>query len=348
MPADKDKVYRVIQWATGNVGARALRAVIEHPRYTLVGLYVTNPQKVGRDASELCGLNRAVGVRATASVDEIVALDADCVVYLPAYTDWDHVCRLLASGKNIVTARGDFLHPAAMKPENRARVEAACREGGSSIHASGSSPGFITEALPIPLIAQQRRLDCLTVNEYADLTSRDSPDMIFNMMGYGRAPRTFNQQMLDHVKHDFSGSLIQLADAINMPLEEITATGEFGLAKHDIRIAAGTIQAGTVAALRMTVNGIHKGRPLLRFRPTWYCGTDIDQDWELLSSGWLVRVDGDTPLEVRISYPVAEKDYAAFTPGLTAHRIVNAVPMICEAAPGIRTTLELPHIIATF
>jgi hypothetical protein len=342
------KTYKVIQWATGNVGARALRAVIEHPRYQLVGLYVTNPQKVGQDAGALCGLNQKVGVKATTSVDEIVALDADCVVYLPAYTNWDDVCRLLASGKNIVTARGEFLHPATMQPDKRARVEAACTQGRSTIHTSGSSPGFITEALPIPLIAQQRRLDCLTINEYADLSSRNSPDMIFNLMGYGQAPGKFNEQLLQHIKNDFAGSLVQIAEAINMPLDEITANGEFGLATQDTQIAAGTIKAGTIAALQITVSGIHKGKALIKFRPTWYAGKALDKDWELLSSGWLVRVDGDTPLEVRISYPVAERDYAAFTPGLTAHPVVNAIPVVCEAEPGIRTTVELPQVIATF
>jgi 2,4-diaminopentanoate dehydrogenase len=343
-----EKVYRVIQWATGNVGSRSLRTVIEHPSLELVGLYVTSPSKDGKDAGELCGLDRAVGVEATTSVDKIMALDADCVIYMPAYTDFDQVCRLLAGGKNVVTPRGEFLHPAAMKPENRERVENACREGGTSIHSTGSSPGFITEALPIPLIAQQRRLDCLTINEYADVSSRNSPDMIFRDMGFGAHPGRFNQGMLDHVRKDFSGSLIQIADAVRRPLDEITATGELGVALNDKPIAAGLIRAGTVAALRITVAGIHKGKPLMQFRANWYCSSDLDKDWKLLDSGWLIEVRGDTPLDVRITYPVSKEDYPAFTPGLTAHRVVNAIQPVCEARPGIRTTMELPHIIATF
>jgi 4-hydroxy-tetrahydrodipicolinate reductase len=202
--------------------------------------------------------------------------------------------------------------------------------------------------LPIPLIAQQRRLDCLTINEYGDVTSRDSPDMIFNLMGFGKAPGQFNQGMMQHVKHDFAGSLMLLADAVNKPLDDVTVEGELGIALHDKRIAAGVIPAGTVAALRITVAGIHKGKALFRFRANWYCSTDIDKDWELLDSGWLVRIEGDTPLDVRISYPVSKEDYPKFTPGLTAHPVVNAVPAVCEAPPGIRTTLDLPHIIAKF
>jgi 2,4-diaminopentanoate dehydrogenase len=342
------KKYRVIQWATGNVGARALRAAIEHPAMELVGLWVSSDAKAGKDAGELAGLDVKTGVQATTSVDDLVALDADCVLYFPAYTKFDEVCRLLASGKNVVTARGEFLHPAAMAPDKREMIEAACAKGRASIHASGSSPGFISEALPITLLAQQRRLDCLTINEYADMTSRDSPDMIFNLMGFGVSPGQFNQAMLQHVKHDFSGSLIVLANAMNTPLDDIVVEGEIGVAKHDKQIAAGTIEAGTVGALRITVTGMRQGKPLLRFRAHWYCTNDIDKDWDLLDSGWLVRVEGDTPMDVRITYPVAPENYAAFTPGLTAHRVVNAVVPVCEAAPGIRTTMDLPHIIATF
>jgi len=342
------KVYRVIQWATGNIGARALRAVIEHPAMELAGLYVTSSAKVGKDAGELCDLGRKVGIKATSSVDEIVALDADCVVYMPAHTDFDHVCRLLASGKNIVTARGEFLYPGDMKPAERDRVEKACRAGNTSIHSTGISPGFITEALPIPLIAEQRRLDCITINEYGDNASRNSPDMLFNQMGFAAPPGPFSQGMLNHVKHDFAGSLLQLADAVNMPLDDVTVEGEKGLAKKDVHIAAGIIPAGTVGAMRITVAGMRKGKPLLRFRANWFCTRDIDKDWELLDGGWLVRVEGDTPLDVRITFPVSKEDYPKFTPGLTAHRVVNAVPVVCAAAAGIRTTMDLPHIIATF
>ncbi len=342
------KLYKVIQWATGNVGSRALRTVIEHPSMELVGLYVTSKAKVGKDAGELAGLGTQTGIKATDSVDEIIALSADCVVYMQAYTDFDQVCRILASGKNVVTGRGEFLHPAAMKPENRARIEAACQEGGTSIHSTGSSPGFISEALPIPLIAQQRRFDCLTINEYADMTSRNSPDMIFNMMGFGAPAREFNAHMIEHVKIDFSGSLIQIAEAVRMPLDDVVAKGEFGVAKNDKQIAAGLIPAGSVGALRITVEGMHKGKAIMRFIANWYCTSDIDKDWTLLDSGWLVEVRGDTPMDVRITYPVSKEDYPAFTPGLTAHRIVNAIPSVCDAAPGIRTTIELPHIIATF
>jgi 2,4-diaminopentanoate dehydrogenase len=113
--------YRVVQWATGNIGTRAMRAVIEHPDMTLVGVHVYSEDKAGRDAGELCGL-APVGVTATRYIDEIIALEPDCVLYVQEGCNFDDVCRLLASGANIVTTRGEFQNPARLDPAMRERV----------------------------------------------------------------------------------------------------------------------------------------------------------------------------------------------------------------------------------
>ncbi|MBB5686726.1 NAD(P)H-dependent amine dehydrogenase family protein [Sphingobium boeckii] len=337
---------KVIQWATGNIGRRALRAVIEHPELELVGLWVSAPDKVGRDAGDIAG-TAPCGIAATNDVQAMIATDADCVLYMRQGTDIDEVCALLASGKNIVTTRGDFHHPRSMDPVMRARIEEACAIGDSSIYSTGISPGFVTEALPIVLLSLSRRLDCLTIDEFGDMTSRNSPDLLFNIMGYGVAPAQFDQRKIDYVKHDFAGSLAQLADAIGLDIDEWDAIGENSAARHDVEIAAGTIKAGTVAAQRITITGMAKGKPALRFRANWYCARDIEHsEWELRESGWRIRVEGDTPLDVHITFPVKPEDYAAFTPGLTGHRAVNAVAAVCAAPSGIRTTVDLPQVIA--
>ena len=118
--------YRVVQWATGNIGTHALRSVIDHPHLTLAGVYVYSDQKSGKDAGELCD-RPATGVVAARDIDEIVDLDADCVLYMPSRADMDEVTRLLASGANVVTTRGEFHRPAGLEPALRDRVEEACK-----------------------------------------------------------------------------------------------------------------------------------------------------------------------------------------------------------------------------
>jgi hypothetical protein len=336
--------YRVVQWATGNIGARALRSVIEHPDLTLAGVYVHTPAKAGRDAGDLCGLGPA-GVTATCDAGEILALGADCVLYMPASCDLDEVCRLLASGANIVTTRGEFHRPASLDPAARDRVEAACARGGTSIHSTGSSPGFITEAVPLVLTSIQRRLDALTIDEFADLSQRDSPRLLFDVMGFGRPLADFDPRRLSYGKVAFGPSLHLVADALSLPLDSLEASGDVAAAARPVEIAAGRLAAGTVAAQRMTVSGIRDGRPLLRFRATWYCTTDLDPAWDVRATGWHIAVEGDAPLDVDLRFPVTLDQMAAATPGYTAHRAVNAVPYVCAAPPGIRTTVDLPQII---
>ena len=340
------KRYRVVQWATGNIGTRALRSVIEHPTLDLAGVWVHSPDKAGRDAGDLCGLD-ATGIAATNDIDDVVALGADCVLYMPRALDADEVCRLLASGANVVTTRGELHHPASMDPALRERVEAACAEGGTSIHSTGSSPGFITEALPLVLSSIQRRLDGLTIDEFADLSRRPSPDLLFGIMGFGKPPAAFDERRLSHGRVSFGPSLRLLADALGLPLDDVEASGEVAVASRTVEIAAGTLEAGTVAAQRLTVAGLRDGRPLLRFRAHWYCTTELEPAWDLAATGWRVTVDGDAPLDIDLRFAVPIERMGDVSPGYTAHRAVNAVPVVCAAPPGIRTTVDLPQVIAT-
>jgi len=154
-----------------------------------------------------------------------------------------------------------------------------------------------------------------------------------------------DQTMFDSLRVKLTDDAAPVLDALSLPLEGLETSGGVAMARKDTRIAAGLIPAGTVAAQRTTVSGMRGGKALLSFTATWYVASDIDADWDLRDSGWHVVVDGDAPLDVSIRFPVAPENFADMTPGLTAHRPVNTIPYICKAAPGIRTSVELPQII---
>ena len=344
------KKYRVVQWATGNVGSRALRRTIEHPDLELVGVYVHSAEKVGRDAGELAGIG-PVGIRATSSIEDILALRADCVLYMPHVFDVPQLCRILASGANVVSTRMELHNPAMLDPADRARIEEACRVGRSSVHATGASPGFITEAMPIVLASIQRRLDCLSIFEYADCSSRNSAEMLFGMMGFGARPEDGpNAGILAHMRMSFSGTIDLMTRAFGLPVDRIDVTGALGIARKDVHIAAGVVPAGTVAATRTTIAGVRNDRPVMQIIANWYVSSDVDttdgQAWDFRQSGWRVLVEGDCPLDVGITFPVEPENYADMTPGLTAHRPVNVIPYVCEAPPGFQTIVDLPQVIA--
>ena len=182
----------------------------------------------------------------------------------------------------------------------RAKVQTACELGGTSVHGTGSTPGFITVAVPLVLTSIQRQLNALTIDEYADLSQRNSPELLFDLMGFGRPAGRFEQFRADYLRSSFGPSLRLVADAIGLPLDPVEASGELAMASHETMIAAGTLAAGTVAAQRITISGTRAGRPLIQFRATWYCTAELDPVWEVCETGWHVSVDGDAPLEVSL------------------------------------------------
>lgn len=337
--------YRVVQWATGNIGTKALKGIIEHPDLELAGVLVYDEAKAGRDAGSLAGVDD-VGVIATADPGAILELDADCVIYMPRSAELDDVCALLASGKNVVTTCGEFIYPrVSLEPADLDRVEAACAAGRTSIHATGSSPGFITEALPVTLTSIQRRLDSLTIEEHADMSQRPSPELLFEIMGFGRDPKGWEGEARSAaLTRSFGPSLQLLADTLGIAVERVEGRQDVAVATEPTVIAAGRIEVGQVAAQRTTVSAIAGDRPIITFRAHWYCTEAIDQPWTLRPTGWHCSVRGDAPLEVNLRFPLTLDQMAETTPGYTANRAVNAVPFVCDARPGPTTSADLPAL----
>ena len=163
---------RVIQWGSGNVGRHAIRTVAAHPGMELVGMMVTDPGKVGRDIGDIAGIP-GVGVTATDDLDEILALDAEVVLHMPLPSlvygddpgaDMDNFCRLLASGKHVVTTVG-YMYPQVYGDDVMRRLTTACAEGGSTFHGTGANPGWFGDLLPLLMSGLSLRIDRIEVRE---------------------------------------------------------------------------------------------------------------------------------------------------------------------------------------
>ena len=339
-----ERRYRVVQWATGNIGIRALREVIRHPSLDLIGLLVYDPAKAGADAGELCG-EAPVGVAASTDRAAVRALQADCVLYMPRAADLDDVVTMLENGTNVVTTCGEFFDSGRpLGDEGQARVLEACARGGASVYATGSSPGFITDALPFALLSMQRHVDSIEIDEFANMSKRDSPHMLFELMGFGKPMDSYDPARAQYLLGAFAGSLGVLAAAAGRPVDDWSCCGEVAAARATTRLVAGELPAGTIAAQRTSIVGSSAGDEVVRFTPTWYCTTELDPQWELRPTGWRVRVRGDAPFDIGLEFPVPLEDLGAFTPAYTANRPVNAIPYVCAAAPGILSTSDLPPI----
>ncbi|GAA2550677.1 NAD(P)H-dependent amine dehydrogenase family protein [Mycolicibacterium diernhoferi] len=341
---------RVIQWATGNVGSHAVAAVHEHPDLELVGARVYNEDKAGRDVGEVCGIG-ATGVIATADTEEILALDADCVLYM-AEGEWnppaalDDICRLLASGKNVVsTAVTAWIYPASVGQEAVDRLETACREGQSSFHATGIQPGWAAEVLPLTMSGLFRRIDSLLVQELMDYTTYNVPFVLFDVMGFGKPPG--ERVPMDEAAIgglSFKAPLMLLAEGLGATIEDYIWEREVAVTDKPIEIKAGRIEAGTVAAQRFSYTAVIDGRRALTVEHITRIGAEQAPHWPN-GRGWKITVEGlpSMVLESRIATH-GEDDTDQGCLG-TAMHAVHAVALVCAAAPGIRTFLDLPTIV---
>lgn len=343
----KDKRYRVAQWGTGHSGMPSLRALIEHPTFDLVGVYVYSEAKAGRDAGDLSN-TAPTGVIATRNIEDIIAAKPDCVVYMPVTYDTDDVCRLLESGINISTLLEHFHDPASLPPEVRQRIEAACEKGQASIYSAGPSPGFITESLPLVLASVEREMRLLRIEEFADISDRNSPEM-YALLGYGKLPSEVDIERIGELTRvGYGSSLAHLAKALSLSFDESVVTARMATAKNPVNTPAGTFPAGTVAAVQFEVSLMRDGKPLMQMVPTWYLTPDLEQEWHIPfgGQGWHVVLDGDLPLDITIRFNWDSVEQGTLMGYGNRNRPINAVPNVCEAPPGILSTFDMPQIIA--
>jgi hypothetical protein len=331
--------YRVAQWATGHTGMSSLRSIIEHPDYELAGVYVYADDKVGCDAGDLCGVG-PTGITATRDIDDIIAVAPDCVMYMPLldHESIEDMCRLLESGSNIVTTITTLHHAPTIATDVRARLEAACERGGTSIYDTGSCPGFITEVVPLALLLMERRLERFTIEQFADLSTRRSPEFLGQFFGIDPATADHRDGAARTASTD-GASLRQIADAIALPIDDMTASSTTAVATRTVELDVMTVKAGTVGAWRQHVVGTHNGQPLLEYSRTMYVTKLLDPDWNVLDTGWHVTVRGDVPMQMDLRFDT--NDYGAYSPGINANLPINSVPAVSAARPGILTTAEL-------
>lgn len=339
--------YRVIQWATGNVGRAAVQGIVSHPQLQLVGAWVHDPHKAGRDVGEVCGIG-PVGVRATADSEAILAMPADCVLYSPLLPQLDEVVRLLESGKNVVTPVGWF-YP--FDTPGVAELEAACRAGGVSLHGTGIHPGGITELLPLTVSALCRNVRHVRAEEFSDIRVYRAELVVREVMLFGKRPEEARvSPMLDLLGFGFGQSIDMLAAALGMRLDpRKAATHAMAVATAPIETPVGVIATGTVAAQRFSWQGTIDGAPVITVRVNWLMGEQhLDPPWTIGGERFEVEVQGDPSIHVALRglQPPFEHADLDRNPGIvaTAMHCVNSIPYVCDAPPGIRTYLDLPLI----
>jgi hypothetical protein len=335
---------RVVQWTTGNVGQRSVRAVVAHPDLELVGCYAWSADKVGRDVGELCGID-PVGVAATDDVDALLALKPDCVIYNPMWQSPDEIVRILAAGINVVSTAA-FINGRGLGAD-RDRIADACTRGGSSMFGTGISPGWV-ELIGIATANICDRIDKISIHEASDTTFYDSPDTE-RPAGFGRSiddPELPGMAAAGTAV--FGEAVAMLADALGVELDEIVCEPEYAQTTEDLVMTSWTIPAGHVAGVAASWQGRVGGRTVVELTVRWKKGTTLDPDWTI-QEGHVIQIDGRPTVRTTLEY-LPPPDFEATTMEefmvlgmiMTAMPAVNAIPLVVAAPPGIVTYNDLP------
>lgn len=327
-------------------------AILDHREdLALVGARVYSEDKNGRDIATLVGRD-PIGVCATTDVDEILALEADCVLYTPRTARVDDVCALLASGKNVATTAFMF-HPQRMPTADRDRVLAACQTGGTSVHGSGINPGNLSSVLPLALSGMSRTIDRITLQERADWSVYESTGITFDNMGFGRPVDQISPTATEFLAFNSSIFVEQvwfLGDSLGADLDEVTATVEAVAAQEDHQIFDHLLRAGTTAGQRWNWTGRRDGQPLVEIETLWTVGGEYPGHWPTPQHGWTLTIEGDPSMRTHFFSLASFTRAASMTEHVrsasvaTAMQVLNAVPAVCEAPPGFATAASLPLI----
>ncbi|HLY32954.1 MAG TPA: hypothetical protein VKQ07_00350 [Jatrophihabitantaceae bacterium] len=345
---------RVVQWSTGNVGRHAIAGIVNRPELELVGVWVSSEAKAGQDAGRLAGLDRDLGVLATTDADALLALRPDCIVHtamadnrLPeAIEDLE---RFLAAGINVVSSSPVFLQypDGVVPPELTDPIRKAAADGGASLWVNGVDPGFANDWLPLVMTSVSERIDEVRCMELLDYSTYDSATVMFDVMGFGKPMDETPMLLMPGVLSLAWGSVVrQIAAGLGIELDELKETVVKLPAPHTFEIASGTIEKGTMAALRFEVLGMYRGRPAVVLEHVTRLRPDLGPDWpQPAGQGcYRVQITGEPNYTVDMQLLGTDGDHNTAGLKATAMRLVNAVEAVVAAPPGILTALDLPLV----
>jgi 2,4-diaminopentanoate dehydrogenase len=351
------KPLRVVVWSTGGVGAIAIDAIRRRPDLELVGVWVHSPEKQGKDAGELAG-GEPMGVTATNDADALIALAPDCVVYAASGPQRDAAAvpdyvRLLGAGINVVsTSSTALVYPPSYVPAGRDPLQDAATTGNASFYASGVFPGFASDQLALLMTTQSKKIRTLKVTEVALNDHYPVADVMMDGMGFGR-PLDFEPMLKTpgFIEMAWKAPIHLIAEGLGVEVEEVRGSLDRRLTDRDIEVAFGTIPAGTCGAVCTRAAGVVNGREAIVIEHIIRMSRDVAPDWltSEFDATYRVDIDGDPDIHCAMNLGDAEGHGAGHAAmAATAMRVVNAIPFVVDAPPGLLSSLDIPTTLPRY
>ena len=351
-----EPVKRVVAWSTGTVGRHAIAGIDARPDLELVGVWVSNPDKVGKDAGELAGLGRDLGVLATDDKEALYALEPDCIVHTAMVDDRifeaiADLTEMLERGINVVSSGPVLLcYPTGLGLDEFVdAIDAAGARTGASLHVNGIDPGWANDVLPLALTSLSQRIDLVRVSEIADYSTYFQPVVMREIYGFGNPMDEVAMLWQPGILTTAWGPVVrQIAAGLDLELDaDLEEIVERVPAETDLSTASVEIAAGTMGAVRFQVVGKVDG--VARVILDHVTRTQVDQmpTWPQPPEGggcYRVEVEGEPMMRLDFTHRGEGGDHNVSGMIVTAMRLVNAVDAVCAAPPGLVVAKDLPPV----
>lgn len=329
------KPTKIAVWGIGAMGAGIARVVAEKAGMEVVGAIDTDPAKIGRPLSDFtgCEAHRQVAVSGTLAV--AMEANPDLVVVATASLVRDvfpRIMEVLEHGKAAVTTAEEMAYPWPAEAELCAQIDAAAREKGVAVLGTGINPGFVMDLLVVALSAACTDVKRVRVTRVNDL-SPFGPTVL-REQGVGLAEEAFRRGAADGTVEGHVGfvqSIFMVSDALGLGVDRAEQFREPIVSTVRREEKGIVVEPGMVAGCRQTGYG-YRGEELVveMIHPQ-----QIHPHLEDIATGDTLEICGtpDIRLEIKPEIPGGVGTIAL---------VVNTIPLVMQARPGLLTMLDLP------
>jgi hypothetical protein len=320
-----------MHFGLGPIGAAIVKQVASRPGFKIVGAIDIDPAKVDRDLGDVVGLPRRTGVKVSNDAGKALKkVKADVVVLCTGSSlkkVMPQIEAILKSKTPIVSTTEELSYPGYTHIRQARRIHQMAKKAKVAVLGTGVNPGFAMDALPIALTAVCERVDRVVVNRVQDARIRRLPFQ--QKIGAGLTTEQFQKKVADgSVRHvGLTESIAMLADALGWTLDRISDDIQPKLATVTTSSEFLAVDPGYVCGIIQDGVGYRKNEPVIKLHMEAYLGSPDTYD--------SVDIEGSPNLSMRVSGGI-HGDVA------TASIIVNSIPRVLNATPGLHTMRDLP------
>lgn len=325
------KKIKIVQFGLGPIGIESVKLAAEHSWLEVIGGVDIDPEKVGRTLAELTGAAMPETASVFSSLEALFAAvgEPDVVLHTAhssAAATFAQMRPALERGISVASTCEELIFPALRTPEVAAEYDEICRRSGARVAATGVNPGFVMDILPICLTGVSREVRSIYAERVVNASTRRQP--LQAKIGSGQDADEFRAKFAaGKAGHaGFQQSVALLAHAMGWPLDEIRETCEPVIASSRVVTKFFDVAPGRSLGIHQQCVGFAGGGTKIRLDLQMYLDAPNPHD--------AVVIKGRPELSAMLEGGVAGDD-------ATVAALINIVPRLLAAAPGVRLMTEL-------